>query len=201
MSDAKDDGTVHDVPKPARVAIDPGHGGSNQGCQYPGLSEKAYALGFAACLAERLQARGCLTTLTRTQDMSKNFTERASVADVFKADLAISIHVNASTNPQARGFQVYYMPDDLLAVRLAHAINERIPEKMKRRTYAVIPASLDGLGDDAVLRRYKMPAVLLELGFASNAEDRAYLLSELGKEQLAAAIATGVQKYLADLPA
>lgn len=183
--------------RPNRVAIDPGHGGENLGCQYPGLSEKDYALGFSGRLWDALQARGIAATCIRTGDYPLSFTQRAAVASNYRADLALSIHVNASTNAQARGFQAYYMPADSLAEALARAINERIPATMKRRTHAVIPASLDGKGDDAVIRRYKMPAVLLELGFASNASDRAYLLSERGQECLAASIAAGVIAFLA----
>lgn len=201
MAVTKDNGTSYGVRRKARIALDPGHGGeSSPGCSYPPLTEKVYVLAFARMLRERLEARGYALTMTRIGDVPVTFTQRARLAEAFGADLAISIHVNASTNVQAHGMQCYYMPDDELARRLAVAINERAPEKVKRRTHAVIPASLDGQGDDAVLQRYEMPAVLVELGFASNAEDRAYLLSERGQEQLAAAITTGIDNYLAELP-
>lgn len=184
-----------------RVCIDPGHGGTNPGCQYPGLSERAYVLELAKALALALTQHGHQATLTRSLDTTRSFTYRAGVAKSFKADIAISLHVNADTDPKSHGLQTYYMPDDELARRLAVALEACAPPNLRRKKGTVIAASLDGLGDDAVLHRYEMPAALVELAFASNPDDRAYLLSYTGQQAIVNALVAGIERYAADLPA
>lgn len=179
--------------------LDPGHGGIgplSTGCAYGDLVEKDYALSFSQALAEALTKAGHFVGLTRQSDRNVSFTGRALAAHTFRADAAISIHVNANKSPKPYGLQVYVMPAAPEAKRLAEAIHKQTPAALASKWNNVIEASLDGVGDDAVLRRYAVPAVLLELGFASNPDDRAYLLSAAGKAELLAAIVEGVRTYV-----
>ncbi len=185
----------------SRIVVDPGHGGTNPGCAYPPLSEKVYSLELAMQLTSKLEAEGHTASLTRWKDETVSFTERARRAHSVDPDLVISLHVNASPSASSHGLQTYYMPDDELARRLAIAIEAQAPTELKRTKNAVIPASLDGEGDDAVLRRYNVPAVLVEVGFASNNADRAYLLSAPGRAALCRAIARGISQHQEELAA
>lgn len=180
-----------------RVAIDPGHGGSNIGCVYPGLTEKHYTLELAYLLRQALLGAGHPTALTRLDDDNRLFTERAWTALGHKADICLSLHVNANVDPKATGMRAYYMPGIGEAKRLAALTLKHAPGPLRPRFFVRSPikASLDGLGDDAVLRRYLMPAALVEVGFASNPQDLTYLLSSEGKAAIVAGLVVAVGAY------
>lgn len=182
-----------------RIVLDPGHGGTNHGCRYGDLVEETYVLTFAETLAAHLRGLGHLVKLTREADVTRTFTARAQVAHDFTADLAVSLHVNAMPpGKAAHGVEVFYMPDDILAQRLATSIEGAMPEHMRRRN-GVRAASLDGHGDDAVLKRYECPAALVELGFATDTGDREYLLSDSGRWALVVGLAQGIKNYAAEI--
>lgn len=90
------------------VAIDPGHGGADEGAKGPGgLTEKALTLSVARRAKSALEARlGIRVLLTRDDDADVPFDGRTAVANNNKADLFISLHANASFRPTASGASV-----------------------------------------------------------------------------------------------
>jgi len=109
------------APKPAKpsepepavrtVVIDPGHGGENPGARgASGALEKDIALSIARRLrAELVNARGLSVFLTRDKDVDVDLDERTAIANNYKADLFVSIHVNASRARGAKGSEVYFL--------------------------------------------------------------------------------------------
>jgi len=93
------------------VVIDPGHGGENPGARGAGGSlEKDIALSLARRLrAELVNARGLSVFLTRDKDVDVDLDERTAIANNYKADLFVSIHVNASRARGAKGSEVYFL--------------------------------------------------------------------------------------------
>ncbi len=96
-----------------RVAIDPGHGGHDDGAVGPtGLKEKEVALDVAHRVAPVLAHElGVETLLTRDSDVFVPLEERTARANAFHADLFISIHCNASENGEARGIEVFVLDE------------------------------------------------------------------------------------------
>jgi N-acetylmuramoyl-L-alanine amidase len=94
-----------------RVVIDPGHGGEDPGAVGPnGLKEKDVALKIALKLGELLRHRlGLEVIYTRSSDVYVPLVKRPAIANSMKADLFISIHLNASPDPNAKGVEVYYL--------------------------------------------------------------------------------------------
>jgi N-acetylmuramoyl-L-alanine amidase len=94
-----------------RVVIDPGHGGDDPGAVGPnGLKEKDVALKIALKLGELLRDRlGLEVIYTRSSDVFVPLVKRPAIANSMKADLFISIHLNASPDPKAKGVEVYYL--------------------------------------------------------------------------------------------
>jgi len=104
------------------VAIDAGHGGVDVGMsgpigsRHPFLKEKDVTLGVSRALARDLERRGIGTVLTRDRDSLVALGDRGKIAGRAKADLFVSIHVNAA-NPRwrnartARGFETYYLAE------------------------------------------------------------------------------------------
>src|SRR5262252_1149032 len=100
-------------PEPAvrTIVIDPGHGGENPGARGPsGTLEKDVALAIGRRLrAELVNARGLQVFLTREKDVDVDLDERTAIANNYKADLFVSIHVNGSRARGAKGSEVYFL--------------------------------------------------------------------------------------------
>lgn len=78
------------------IVIDPGHGGRQPGAVgATGLAEKTVTLDVARRLQRRLEDHGYRILLTREDDTARTLRERVRFAREAKADLFISIHVNA----------------------------------------------------------------------------------------------------------
>ncbi len=107
----------------SRVALDPGHGGSDPGAiGAAGLREKDVTLDVAHRAAPVLARElGVSTLLTRDKDDYVSLEERTQRANAFHADLFVSIHCNASESSSARGVQTYVLDagSDDVAARVA----------------------------------------------------------------------------------
>jgi N-acetylmuramoyl-L-alanine amidase len=97
--------------KVARIVIDPGHGGHDTGTIGPGgIEEKNVVLDVAKRLKKLLVTEtGSEVILTRRTDEFIPLEERTAIANEKGADLFISIHANASRDPDARGIETYYL--------------------------------------------------------------------------------------------
>lgn len=114
-------------PRSLTVMVDPGHGGKDPGAQGPGgLREKDVVLEVAKVLAERLAEQGHRALLTRDRDVFLPLEERTARAIAAKADLFVSVHANASPDPDASGIETYYLSnsDDRATLRLARMENQ-----------------------------------------------------------------------------
>lgn len=173
------------------VCIDPGHGGKDPGACAGGIREKDIALDVANKIRAHLRAAGYSVILTREQDKFVSLGNRAAEANMWGADLFVSVHCNSAPNSSANGMEVYvHTSRGADSTRAAHAIYDRL-----------LPASgLRGRGvkanDYAVLRETAMPAVLVELGFVSNEGDRAKLISEDWQDRAAEAIVAGIMEVM-----
>lgn len=106
-------GPVPVIERPFVVALDPGHGGSNSGCAaFDGVArEKDVTLVLAQELAAALQQRlpHATVVLTRSGDDTVALSERVERANAARADLLISLHVNASSTGPQTGFETYIL--------------------------------------------------------------------------------------------
>ncbi|MGD9947422.1 MAG: N-acetylmuramoyl-L-alanine amidase [Desulfobulbus sp.] len=104
------------------IVIDPGHGGKDPGAMAFGLKEKNIALKIAKKLARILtETFHYQVVLTRTKDVYIPLEKRTAVANVKKADLFVSIHVNAHPNHSNSGIETYFLnlATDADAMRVA----------------------------------------------------------------------------------
>jgi N-acetylmuramoyl-L-alanine amidase len=95
------------------VALDPGHGGEDPGASGPnGLREKDVVLSVALALRDKLNAQPNMRAfLTRDADYFVPLADRVKKARRVQADLFVSIHADAFTNPAARGASVFALSD------------------------------------------------------------------------------------------
>jgi N-acetylmuramoyl-L-alanine amidase len=97
--------------KLARVVIDAGHGGHDEGTRGPtGLLEKELTLDIAQRLGALIEQRlGSQVVYTRTSDVYVGLEERTAIANREGADLFLSIHANSSPLKNISGSDVYYL--------------------------------------------------------------------------------------------
>jgi N-acetylmuramoyl-L-alanine amidase len=97
--------------KLARVVIDPGHGGHDQGTQGPkGLVEKELVLDVALRVGKLIEERmGAEVIYTRSDDTFVPLDGRTALANEKKADLFLSIHANSSPFPRIAGVETFYL--------------------------------------------------------------------------------------------
>jgi N-acetylmuramoyl-L-alanine amidase len=112
------------------IVIDPGHGGTEDGARGPsGLLEKDLTLAVARKLKAAIENRlGLHALLTRDADTTVSLDDRAAFANNNKADLFISLHVNASLRRDVKGAEVFYLsPEGLTQAQQAAATTASLP--------------------------------------------------------------------------
>lgn len=225
------------------VVVDAGHGGPDGGMHGPiaggpPIAEKVITLLVARRVGAALGTRGIDVKYTRTTDTLIALSDRGRIANEARADLFMSIHVNAA-NPgwkdpgAARGFETYFLAeakteearrveqmenavvrfesqsgphtgDPLSFILNDMAQNEHLRESndlaelIQRRLGRVHPGTNRGVKQAGfrVLVTAFMPAVLVEIGFGTNAADAAYMTDPARVEEMSAAIADAVLEYL-----
>jgi N-acetylmuramoyl-L-alanine amidase len=105
--------TLKKVERLVIVALDPGHGGEDPGAIGPkGLREKDVVLSVALALRDKLNAQPNMRAfLTRDADFFVPLADRVKKARRVQADLFISLHADAFSNPDARGASVFALSD------------------------------------------------------------------------------------------
>jgi N-acetylmuramoyl-L-alanine amidase len=90
------------------IVIDAGHGGHDPGTSHYGLREKHLALDIARRLRSQLQRAGLTVVMTRESDQFIPLSGRPRIANRLRADLFVSVHINANHNQRVAGSEVYY---------------------------------------------------------------------------------------------
>jgi N-acetylmuramoyl-L-alanine amidase len=176
--------------RPAVVVIDPGHGGYDRGGG-PGqvLPEKGFTLDVAKRLARILHDDGIKVILTRNADYYVSLPERTYIANSYagRGAIFVSIHFNSGRRLGAYGIETYY--NNSAGYRLAALIHPRVIQAL---------GSIDrGIRHRGyfVLRRNRLPAVLVECGFLTNPIEAGRILQPGARGNLAKAIAAGIERY------
>jgi N-acetylmuramoyl-L-alanine amidase len=220
------------------IIIDPGHGGRDPGAlgkikvgdRTITLAEKDITLKVGIMLAQMLRESfpDKRVVLTREADEYPTLDERVEIAHRQELNdretiLFISIHVNASFNTRAKGFEVWHIPReynrDIVEAEyldedqrsLLPILNNLIDREYKTesiRLAQILSQSMEdsfgdlspnrGLKEEAwfVVRKAKMPAVLLELGFITNAQEGHRLSQRDYLMQVTQGLYNGLEEYI-----
>ncbi len=182
-----------------KIYIDQGHNpeNPNAGAEGNGLREQTitYNVGqeLAALLRQNPDFEVRLSRPTPTTALGTSNTTslqaRVNDANQWGADYFISIHTNASSNPDATGVEAFAYTRNGRAFALGEDIVKNISETtgLRNRGMKVRPGLY-------VLRRTAMPAVLVELGFITNPGDAALMNNDPGL--FARGIYNGIVEYL-----
>ena len=171
----------------AKIAIDAGHGGADPGAVYQGRQEKDDNLKLALAVGERLQNSGLDVYYTRTEDIYQTPYQKAMAANESGADFLVSLHRNSSEYPnQYTGVETLIYDKNGEKAEIAEDINEELENIGFRNNGVKIRPGL------VILRRSKMPAVLVESGFINSEEDNRLFDEEF--DRIADGIADAILK-------
>ena len=196
------------------VIIDAAHGGADAGVMVTDkIQEKEVTLILAQGLQKELaKSPDIQTQLTRTSDKTISNAERIKMVKAASGEvLFISLHVNAGFGNKATGYEIFfpgfktpatdqneskailkdmeqnkYLND---SVRLAQMIQRNMENVFPRKGRGLRDAPMPILGDLSI------PAVVLEVGFATNTDDRKKILNEKTQQAIAQALAKGIRDY------
>lgn len=189
------------------VIIDAGHGGEDGGAVgIDGTYEKELNLLIALELEKILSAEGIKTRLTRSEDIllydknsdykghkkSQDMATRLKIAEEYENAVFISIHMNSFTQQKYRGLQVYYSVNSPLSATLANTVQELVATNLQPDNSRKTKPSPTGI---YLLEKIQHPAILIECGFLSNAEDCADLNSPSYRTRLCLVIFTSICQY------
>lgn len=167
------------------VVIDAGHGGSDFGATYNGRKEKDDNLNLALAVGDILKQNGVNVYFTRTSDVYNTPYEKAVMGNNSGADFFVSIHRNAvPENNTSTGVETLVYDDSSIKAEMARNINANLAALGFGNRGVIERPNL------VVLKRTKMPAVLVEAGFINNDKDNELFDSKFN--EIAQAIADGI---------
>ena len=201
--------------KAITVIVDPGHGGQDAGGKGPGgIIEKALTLALANKLAEVLEeTRTIRSVLTRTDDYTISLDDRAGLANHRGGDLLISLHLGSSFQSAPTGFSLYYWSPVTATPRVSSPSSQKPLWDQEQRSFwensrvlamliqqellATLSWPSGGVlqADLYLLRRVRMPAVLVELGSLNHSAEAAELQEPEFQEAVARAVAEAINKF------
>ena len=211
----KGEGRISPVSKvyeeaPVAVVIDPGHGGEDGGCiGGDGTLEKELNLSVATKVYDILTLAGIKCELTRKDDImlydaysdlndysgvkkTYDLKNRVRLAKESECTLFVSIHMNKFPISKYKGLQVYYSPNNDGSESIARLVKENNHLYLQKDNERDIKSAGTNI---FILNRLEIPAVLIECGFLSNAEEAELLCDEVYRNKLALVIATSLIKY------
>lgn len=168
-----------------KIMMDAGHGGYDNGASYNGRLEKNDTLALTLAVGKILAAQGYDVEYTRTDDVYDSPLQKARIGNESEADFFVSIHRNSSPTPnQYNGVQTLVYNDAGIKADMARRVNRELEKVGFRNINVSVRPEL------AVLRRTKMPAILIEAGFINSDKDNELFDSRFS--EIADAIATGI---------
>jgi len=172
-----------------RIVLDAGHGGYDNGAVYKGRNEKDDNLELTLAVGEILEKEGFDVVYTRKEDYYDSPVRKARIANEAGGDYFISFHRNSSEKEnQYNGVEVLVYDEEGVKKDLADAVNRELSEVGYKNL------GIDIRKDLTVLRRTRMPAILIETGFLNNDSDNALFDEKF--EETAEAIAKAVTDVL-----
>lgn len=218
------------------ILIDPGHGGKDPGAfdsltikgKKTTIREKDVNLAVGKMLYSRLKAAypDKNIQMTRSTDVFLSLSQRTEIANAIKlgekeAILYVSVHVNASLDKKAFGYEVWYLSpgyrrnvidkNSVEDKELYTVMNSMMEEEYTTESILIAKFIMDGLQAQVgslsssrgikaeewfVVRNSNMPAVLVELGFLTNQKEAQLLSDESYLQKLSLGIYNGLAAFV-----
>jgi len=172
-----------------KIVIDAGHGGTDYGAIREGINEKDITLDITQRVSEILRSKGYTTALVRNDDTFVSLEDRVEFSEKEHPEVFVSIHVNSAVSTEPNGIETHWY----------HDYSKDFAEIVHKHMVKELPSAKDrGLFKSKfyVINHTTVPAILCEIGFLSNEQERNELITENRKQKTAKAIANGIIEYL-----
>lgn len=182
------------------IYLDAGHGGLDSGATYKNIKEKDINLSICLKLEEELTKKGAIVYQTRYDDYDlsvpntinrkrSDLSRRSNIINKSKADIFISIHLNAEESGLWRGPQIFYHNINPKNKEIAVILQKYLNNDLK--------GDRDYKNDNSLYlqKRIKIPGVLVEAGFLSNSNDRYLLKQDEYQNRIVKSITGGIIYY------
>ena len=189
---------AHEEPKPDKpskkgtlknkIVLDAGHGGTDYGAIREGINEKDITLDIAQRVDAILRSKGYKVAHTRSGDYYVSLEERVEYSENEQPEIFVSIHVNSAVSTDPNGIETHWYHD--YSKDLAEVIHKHMTKNLDSKDRGLFKSKF------YVINHTTVPAVLCEIGFLSNEEERNKLITESRKQKTAKAIAEGIIEYL-----
>ncbi len=162
-------------------------------------SELVLSVGLA--LRDELQLRGATVVMTRDSQKSRiGNVARAMLANEAKADLCIRLHADGSDNRKISGLSVLVPGEKsacgttiaAISAKMGKALLSTVAEEMKPSRKSLVKRN-----DLTGFNWSKVPVILVEIGFMTNAAEDRKMAEETWRKDMAGALADGIEKGLA----
>ena len=186
------------------VVIDAGHGGDDPGkIGINGAKEKDVNLSIARRVKDYLEKEDIRVVMTReTEDglydadashkKVQDMKRRIAIIEETAPDLTVSIHQNSYPEEYVHGAQVFYYEGSVEGQELADKIQKRLIEGADPENKRQIKAN----SSYYLLKKTKIPIVIVECGFLSNRTEAEALCSDEYQDRIAWEITLGILQYL-----
>ncbi|MCH2576031.1 N-acetylmuramoyl-L-alanine amidase [Candidatus Poribacteria bacterium] len=201
------------------VVIDPGHGGTDVGCEsLNGIREKDVVLDVAKRIQKICQNNNIRVLLTRKDDKTYRPSQRTRIIDQQSSSLFLSLHCNASFSDKISGMDIW-INNQNGQIRVSNDKKSDVDQngiffrpllqddhlEKSRRFAKILQAQLVGQSRRpikirenplAILSNIYMPALLLELGYLSNLDDETKLQNETKRQEISICISEAIVVFL-----
>lgn len=179
-------------PKPITVVIDAAHGGSDFGATSNGTYEKVIVSQIAEKVKSLNADKNITILFTRTSDEFLPLDKRTGYINSVKPDFVLSLHVNASPNHEKSGVEFFVSNESKSSEKSNELVEKLNLELAKNKTLKVSDAKK---APYHILKKSDVPAVLVELGYLTNADDKKYLTDDTEQNE----IAKNIVSFLSEL--
>ncbi|NCO36566.1 MAG: hypothetical protein AUJ92_10165 [Armatimonadetes bacterium CG2_30_59_28] len=172
------------------IVVDPGHGGKDSGARgTTGIFEKDLTLDIGQRLSGLLRSTGATVLMTREDDSYPTLKDRVAFAEENKADIFISVHVNASPTPNKLcGTETYYYTDQSLP--LAQYVHQSMIASLGRKNNGIRQRKF------YVIHHTTMPSVLSETAYINHTDEEQLLSTPEFRQRAAEALFNGVRNFV-----
>lgn len=171
-----------------KVVLDAGHGGSDYGAIREGINEKDITLDVTQRVASILKSKGYKVALTRTDDTYVSLQDRVDFSENEAPEIFVSIHVNSAVSTDPCGIETHYYHE--YSMDLAKTVHAHLIKAIDARDRGLFKSKF------YVINHTTVPAILVEMGFLSNEDERMELITDSRKQKTAKAIAEGIIEYI-----
>ena len=178
--------------KPITVVIDAGHGGDDLGATSNGIYEKVIVSQIAEKVKSLNADKNIIIKLTRTSDELITLDKRTEFINAIKPDLVLSLHANFNKNLEKSGVE-FFVSDKSPFYEKSNKIANQLNIAFAKNNS--LKVSETKIAPYHILKNSEAPAIIVELGYLSNVNDKKYLTNDAQQNE----IAKNILSFLSEL--